>query len=59
MLMLSYLIHIRWKCHTGVSDHTVSNLSPTTPTHTTIIHNIDDPGRIGATLYTATLEWKP
>ena len=52
VLMLSYLLPIRWQGHTVVSDHTVSNLSPTTPNHTCS-------GRIGATLYTATLEWKP
>ena len=34
MLMLSYLLPIRWQGHTVVSDHTVSNLSPTTPNHT-------------------------
>ena len=32
--MLSYLLPIRWQCHTVVSDHTVSNLSPTTPNNT-------------------------
>ena len=33
MLMLSYLLPIRWQGHTVVSDHTVSNLSPTIPHH--------------------------
>ena len=32
--MLSYLLPIRWQGHTVVSDHTVSNLSPTTPNNT-------------------------
>ena len=58
MLMLAYLLPIRWQYHTVVSDHTVSNISPTTPNHTTIIH-YQYPGRIGTTLYTSTLEWKP
>ena len=31
VLMLSYLLPIRWQGHAVVSDHTVSNLSPTTP----------------------------
>ena len=58
--MLSYLLPIRWQCHTVVSDHTVSNLSPTTPNNTCNYNNFyQHPGRIGATLYTATLEWKP
>ena len=34
VLMLAYLLPIRWLCHAVVSDHTVSNLSPTTPNHT-------------------------
>ena len=34
VLMLSYLLPIRWQGHTVVSHHTVSNLSPTTPNHT-------------------------
>ena len=34
VLVLSYLLPIRWQCHTVVSDHTVSNLSPTTPNNT-------------------------
>ena len=34
VLMLSYLLPIRWQCHTVVSDTTVSNLSPTTPNNT-------------------------
>ena len=66
VLMLSYLLPIRWQCHTVVSENvtplyliTLSNIYLTTPTDTTIVHNIDHPGRIGATLYTATLEWKP
>ena len=33
-LVSSYLLPIRWQGHTVVSDHTVSNLSPTTPNHT-------------------------
>ena len=32
VLMLSYLLPIRWQGHNV--DHTVSNLSPTTPNHT-------------------------
>ena len=34
VLMLSYLLPIMWQGHAVVSDHTVSNLSPTTPNHT-------------------------
>ena len=34
VLMLSYLLPIKWQGHAVVSDHTVSNLSPTTPNHT-------------------------
>ena len=34
VLMLSCLLPIRWQDHTVVSDHTVSNPSPTTPNHT-------------------------
>ena len=34
VLMLSYLLPIRWQGHAVVSDHTVSNLLPTTPNHT-------------------------
>ena len=34
LLMLSYLLPIRWQGHAVVSDHTVSNLSPTTPNYT-------------------------
>ena len=30
MLMLSYLLSVSWQSHTVVSDHTVSNLSPST-----------------------------
>ena len=38
LLMLSCLLSVSWQCHTVVSDNTVPNLSPTTPTRTTIIH---------------------
>ena len=34
VLMLSYLLPIRWQGQAVVADHTVSNLSPTTPNHT-------------------------
>ena len=34
VLMLSYLLPIRWQGHAVVSDHTVSNILPTTPNHT-------------------------
>ena len=34
VLMLSYMLPIRWQCHAVISDHTVSKLSPTTPNHT-------------------------
>ena len=36
--MLSRLLPVSWQCHTVVPDHTLPNLSPTTPNHTTIIH---------------------
>ena len=35
VLVLSYRLPIRWQDHTVVSYHTVSNLSPPTPNHTT------------------------
>ena len=61
VLMLSYLLPIRWQCHTVVSDHTTRYLIYFQQ-HQLIQQSyiyIDHPGRIGATLYTATLEWKP
>ena len=49
--MLSYLLPIRWQCHTVVSDHTALSISNNTNSynnHTYIAH----PGRIGGnTLY--------
>ena len=50
VLMLSYLLPIRWRGHTVVSDHTVSNLSPTTPTHT-CNYNINILVGLGQRLY--------
>ena len=38
VLMLSRLLPVSWQCHTVVSDHTLPNLPPTIPNHTTIIH---------------------
>ena len=39
VLMLSYLLPIRWQGHTVVSYHTVYNISPTTPNHTCNYNN--------------------
>ena len=58
VFMLSYLLPIRWQCHTVVSDHTIQSISNNTNSYNNHTY-IDHPGRTGATLYTATLEWKP